>query len=146
MLRDLERILKAVADVTRLRILRMLEGGPLCVCQIVEVLGLSQSTVSKHLLLLKHAGLIEDERRGKWTFYRRTPGLEGSLQGAMRVLLTEFLTGEPRVAEDLRRSRLPRVKKMTACCPPGVPKARGPARALQRARRILSERQGEDAE
>ena len=130
MLRELERILKAAADVTRLRILRMLEGGPLCVCQIVEVLELSQSTVSKHLLLLKHAGLIEDEKRGKWVFYRRAPGAEGTLQGALGDILAGSLAREPRVADDLRKSRLPRVRKLTACCPPQPRSARGSSRGI----------------
>jgi len=65
-----ERMLKAVGDRTRLRILALLQQGPLCVCQLVEILGLSQPTVSKHLSTLGAAGLVEDEKRGKWVFYR----------------------------------------------------------------------------
>ena len=52
MLKHAEMLFKAAGDRTRLRILKMLETGPLCVCQIVETLGLSQSTVSKHLSIL----------------------------------------------------------------------------------------------
>jgi ArsR family transcriptional regulator len=128
MLQVVEKTLKAAGDATRLRILRMLEGGPLCVCQVVEVLGLSQSTVSKHLVLLKHAGLIEDEKRGKWVFYRRSAGQRGTFPGALAGLVSEFLRAERRAAEDLKRARHPRVKKLAACCPrpPGAP--RGAAR------------------
>lgn len=65
MLQKIETLLKAAADETRLRILTLLGDKPLCVCQLVEVLGLSQSTISKHLFLFKHAGLVENEQRGK---------------------------------------------------------------------------------
>lgn len=117
MLQDVEKALKAAGDATRLRILRMLEGGPLCVCQVVEVLGLSQSTVSKHLVLLKDAGLIQGEKRGKWVFYRRLAGERGTFPGALGGLLSDFLHRERRAAEDLRKTRHPRVKKLAACCP-----------------------------
>ena len=127
MLQEVERTLKAAGDATRLRILRMLEDGPLCVCQVVEVLGLSQSTVSKHLVLLKNAGLIEDEKRGKWVFYRRPAGERGNFPGALSGLLTDFLRSERRAAEDLKRARHPKVKKLAACCPkpPGAPRGAG---------------------
>jgi DNA-binding transcriptional ArsR family regulator len=127
MLKEAERTLKAAADATRLRILRMLEDGELCVCQVVEVLGLSQSTVSKHLLLLKNAGLIEDEKRGKWVFYRLSLREAGTFPGALAGLLSGALRGEPRVAEDLRKTRLPRVKRLVACCPAPPERIEAPA-------------------
>ena len=68
-LRKYEATMKAVADPTRVRILKMLEGGELCVCQIIAVLALSPSTVSKHLFLLKSAGLVNDRKEKKWVHY-----------------------------------------------------------------------------
>jgi len=68
-LRKFETVMKAAADPTRVRILKMLEGGELCVCQIVAVLALSPSTVSKHLFLLKSAGLVNDRKEKKWVHY-----------------------------------------------------------------------------
>ena len=127
MLQEVERTLKAAGDATRLRILRMLEEGPLCVCQVVEVLGLSQSTVSKHLVVLKNAGLIEDEKRGKWVFYRRPAGEKGTFPGALAGLLSGFLRTERRAAEDLKRARLPRVRRLAACCPQPAEAPRGAA-------------------
>ena len=70
MLRDYEAVLKAAADPNRARILKMLERGEMCVCQIVAVLGLSQSTVSKHLTLLRFAGLVEERKEGRWAYFR----------------------------------------------------------------------------
>ncbi len=64
------RVTKALADLQRVRILMMLQPGELCVCQIVEVLGLAPSTVSKHLAVLDGAGLIESRKEGRWMHYR----------------------------------------------------------------------------
>ncbi len=64
------RLFKGLGDETRLRILKMLEPGELCVCEVTEVLGLSQPTVSKHLSILKDAGLILGRKDGRWCHYR----------------------------------------------------------------------------
>ncbi len=66
----LSGLLKAAVDEGRLRILAMLRGRRLCVCQIQAVLALSQPAVSQHLAQLKRAGLIRSERQGKWIFYQ----------------------------------------------------------------------------
>ena len=68
-MRLLEAALKAAGDPTRTRILKLLEGRELCVCQIQAVLRLAPSTVSKHLALLKAAGLVDDRRDGRWVHY-----------------------------------------------------------------------------
>jgi DNA-binding transcriptional ArsR family regulator len=61
---------RAISDPTRIRILKLLEGGELCVCEIMEVLDLVQSTASKHLNILKIAGLVESRKGGTWSYYR----------------------------------------------------------------------------
>src|SRR5512141_2351633 len=61
---------KALAHPARLRVLAMLSGGPLCVCQMTAVLGSAPSTVSEHLRELKQAGLLVEEKNGKFVFYR----------------------------------------------------------------------------
>ena len=63
-------IARALGDETRLRAVLALRGGELCVCQLVELLGLANSTVSKHMSILKVAGLVESEKRGRWVYYR----------------------------------------------------------------------------
>ena len=60
---------KALADETRLRILKLLSRRELCVCQIVEVLGIGQSKASRHLAHLKNARVVTDRRDGLWTYY-----------------------------------------------------------------------------
>ena len=68
-MRTLVKIFKALADSNRIRILKMLEVRPLCVCEITEVLNLAASTVSKHLSILRDADFIIDSKDGKWVNY-----------------------------------------------------------------------------
>jgi DNA-binding transcriptional ArsR family regulator len=117
MLDTLEKILKAAGDGTRLRILKMLEPGSLCVCQIVEALNLSQSTVSKHLSILEAAGLVECERRGRWTHYRLC---KAASDPGKRILslMRHCASDDPKVARDQARVACEKIQSMAACCPP----------------------------
>jgi ArsR family transcriptional regulator len=63
------RFFKALADETRLRILRLLEVREMCVCEVMVALDLTQPTASHHLGLLENAGLVKDRKDGKWVFY-----------------------------------------------------------------------------
>ena len=71
-------VLKALSDESRLRVVMSLEyAGELCVCQILELLDLAPSTVSKHLSILKHAGLIQSRKKGRWIHYSLSDGDKG---------------------------------------------------------------------
>ena len=70
---DKTRLFKALSDSSRLRILKMLQIKPLCVCEIREVLQLATSTVSKHLSILRDTGFIIEEKDGKWVNYKINP-------------------------------------------------------------------------
>ncbi len=63
------KMLKALGDETRLRILKLLLKRELCVCELEAALDLSQSKVSRHLTILRSTGLVEDRREGLWIFY-----------------------------------------------------------------------------
>ena len=69
-MRDFMAITKALADPNRVRILLALRRRELCVCQITELFGLAPSTVSKHLSILHHAGLIQSRKTERWVYYR----------------------------------------------------------------------------
>jgi ArsR family transcriptional regulator len=80
---DLVRIHECLCDRTRLRIVNLLLGGPLCVCHLQEVLREPQVKVSRHLAYLRRRGLLEAERCGQWMIYRLPhdppPALSGQL-------------------------------------------------------------------
>ena len=63
-------ITKALADESRVRLLLALEERELCVCQLIELIGLAPSTVSKHMSILKQAGLVDMRKEGRWAYYR----------------------------------------------------------------------------
>ena len=67
------KLFKALSDPNRLRILKMLQFKPMCVCEIREVLDLAVSTVSKHLSILKETGFITEKKDGKWVNYLLNP-------------------------------------------------------------------------
>ncbi len=69
------QVFRALADPARVRIVNMLatSGEPVCVCNLVEPLGLAQPTVSHHLRKLTEAGLLEREQRGRWAYYSLRP-------------------------------------------------------------------------
>ena len=66
----METVFKALADQTRLRILGLLAGGEVCVCEIHDSLQIPQPTASRHLAYLKRAGLVTGRREGLWVHYR----------------------------------------------------------------------------
>lgn len=68
-MQQLLNIFKAISDETRLRILKLLERGELCVCDIVAALDMIQPKVSFHLSILKNAGLIKSRKQGRWIHY-----------------------------------------------------------------------------
>ena len=67
---EMLKTFKALSDENRLRILKLLEHGELCVCEIVAAFGAGQPKISFHLAALKNAGLVKDRREGKWMHYR----------------------------------------------------------------------------
>ena len=77
-------VTKALADPNRVRMLLALRRGELCVCQLTELFGLAFSTVSKHLSILHHAGLIQSRKSERWVYYR-LPG--SSAPGTVREAL-----------------------------------------------------------
>src|SRR5687768_7988282 len=74
----------ALSDSNRVRALLALRGGELCVCQLIELLGLAPSTVSKHLSILRNADLIEDRKEGRWVYYRLAGAGNGTGNGSAK--------------------------------------------------------------
>ena len=93
---------KALSDETRLRILGLLMEGELCVCELMAILDLPQSTVSRHLSYLKNSGLIRGRRQGVWMHYRLAEQEGGAFQRELLALLRHSL-GESGEARDDRK-------------------------------------------
>lgn len=115
-MRDLEIALKAAGDPTRTRILKLLEERDLCVCQVQAVLGLAPSTVSKHLAILKGAGLVEDRRDGRWIHYGIAPASHNPYAKAVLAMLRGPLDGDPIVVADRKRLREVRSVPLNELC------------------------------
>jgi ArsR family transcriptional regulator, arsenate/arsenite/antimonite-responsive transcriptional repressor len=99
-LKKTTKLFKALSDETRLRILKMLEVKPLCVCEIQHVLKGSQPNVSHHLKTLYEAGLVVSKRDGLWIAYRITEKPETPLHAASLSLLRRSLKDDERVRKD----------------------------------------------
>jgi len=80
-------LLKALADPLRLRIIETLSSGERCVCDLTEVLALSQSRLSFHLKVLRDAGLLADRQSGRWIYYRLQPDRIQALQGWLDLVV-----------------------------------------------------------
>jgi ArsR family transcriptional regulator len=107
----LAQYLRLLGDDTRLRIFTLLTKAELCVCEIEENLGLSQSLVSNHLAALRRAGLVEsrrDEEDARWVFYRADRAAAVALRERLAALLNVQATaGDRRRAEQVCRLREP---------------------------------------
>ncbi|HSD57020.1 MAG TPA: metalloregulator ArsR/SmtB family transcription factor [Methanotrichaceae archaeon] len=79
-------VFKAAADPCRLRILKLLKEGELCVCEIMAALKKPQSSTSHHLSILREAGLVKERRDGKWSYYRLADGAVIEMVKHARVL------------------------------------------------------------
>jgi len=110
-MKDLEKALKAMGDRSRLRIVKMLESRPMCVCELRAVLGVAQPTVSKHLKVLRDAGLITDEQDGLWTNYRICP--ENDYARSLLRCVKGWLGDEEVVVNDLTKAA--KLRRETLC-------------------------------
>jgi ArsR family transcriptional regulator len=97
------RVFKALGDPNRIRIVKMLEVKELCVCEVREVLGLSTSTVSKHLSILRDADLIVDSKDGKWVNYKLNERADLPLVRAQVMLMKKFFKDDEQVRSDQRK-------------------------------------------
>jgi arsenate reductase/ArsR family transcriptional regulator len=108
-MRQFLSIAKALADANRVRILKLLEGKELCVCQIIAVIGNAPSTISKHLSILRDAGLVEGRKDGRWVYCRMPNRKELPAAQAILKWTRESLNDDRVIVED--RRKLARVLK-----------------------------------
>ena len=109
---EMERLFKALADATRLRILGLLLTGEVCVCHIYESLKIPQPKASRHLAYLRRSGLVDTRRDGLWIHYRMANLSDPVLQ-TIADSVRHALTHADLVRRDVRR-----LQKRTGCCVP----------------------------
>jgi ArsR family transcriptional regulator len=109
---QLESLFRALADATRLRILRLLMAGEVCVCDIHDTLKIPQAKASRHLAYLRRAGLVTTRREGLWIHYRLAEPAD-PLVAAIADATTHVLGHVESLKKDAER-----LEKRTGCCPP----------------------------
>jgi ArsR family transcriptional regulator len=113
-LATLEEAFKAFADPTRLRILGLLTGGEICVCNIHEALAVPQPTASRHLAYLRRKGLVVTRKDGLWVHYQLAP-LDDAVMRVLLTAVTHCLSHCDAVAKDRHR-----LEAQTGCCTPDL--------------------------
>ena len=93
------RVMKALSDPNRVKIMKMLQARPLCVCEIKETLGIAQSTASKHLKILEDADLVKSFKDGLWVNYALSDGSASPFSASMIGNLKHWLDNEPEIQE-----------------------------------------------
>lgn len=104
-MRDTLDVLKALADESRLRVLFALRSGELCVCQLIALLELAPSTVSKHLSILRSARLVESRKDGRWMHYRLAKSFRTPSTGKVLTLLFADLAPTEHLCADTEKLR-----------------------------------------
>lgn len=128
------RVMKALADPSRIKILKVLQRQKMCVCEIQNVLGIAQSTTSKHLKLLENAGLVVSVRDGLWIDYQLSDGAQSEYAAKQIELLSTWLEEDPairKLIENLPSICRDRNSKTAACC--------REKRAAEKARQMAAE-------
>jgi ArsR family transcriptional regulator len=93
------RVMKALSDPNRVKVMKILEIKQLCVCEITCILGLAQSTVSKHLKVLEDAELIDSCRDGAWVNYKLSPHSDNQYAALLQNNMKGWLAGDAQVKE-----------------------------------------------
>ncbi len=115
-MRDFLAIAKALADGTRLRALMALRDGELCLCQLVDLLELAPSTVSKHLNMLYAAGLLERRKESRWVYYRLASRGASPTVRQLLKLVTQSLANEATIMDDASALRCVLEKDAAELC------------------------------
>jgi len=113
MIEEKTRLFKSLSDPNRLRILKMLQVKPLCVCEITDVLQLATSTVSKHLSILRETGFIIEEKDGKWVNYMTNPRPDDPRVSSIISTLDFWIADQKVIAAD--KVKVSKVDRYSVC-------------------------------
>jgi ArsR family transcriptional regulator len=108
---SVDAMFRAFSDRTRLRILHLLVDGELCVCHLVDVLGVPQPKASRHLAYLRRAGLVVARKQGLWSYYRLAPA-RNTFHARLLDCLKCCFDDVPELAKDARLLKA----RLRKCC------------------------------
>ncbi|MEH0018346.1 MAG: metalloregulator ArsR/SmtB family transcription factor [Desulfobacter sp.] len=104
------KVMKALSDPNRVKMVKMLQAKPLCVCEIQAALGIAQSTASKHLKILEESGLVRGFKDGLWVNYTLSQGNASPYSASMIGNLKHWLDDDPQIRELM--ARLPDIDRI----------------------------------
>jgi DNA-binding transcriptional ArsR family regulator len=103
MMESVLAITRALSDENRIRALLVLGDREVCVCQLIELLQLAPSTVSKHMTILRQAKLVEGQKRGRWMYYRQANSNASAESRAALKWIRSSLSSSPQIRADQKR-------------------------------------------
>lgn len=103
-MKEFIKVMKALSDPNRVKLLKMLQKRTMCVCEIQAALGIAQPTVSKHLKILEDAGLVGREKEGLWVNYSLTDGSRNPYAASLLGNLRHWLADDPGIRDLLEKS------------------------------------------
>ncbi len=112
-MKDFIKVMKALSDPNRVRIVKLLQQRALCVCELQAALAVSQPTVSKHLKLLEEAGLVSFRKEGQWVNYFLADGSSSAYAAALLDKMAHWLEQDPEIADLL--AKLPGIDREWIC-------------------------------
>lgn len=111
-MKEFIKVMKALSDPNRVKLVKMLQKKTMCVCELQAALGISQPTVSKHLMILERAGLVDRKKEGLWVNYSLTDGGCSPYAASLLGNLRHWFADDPGIrdliekSEDIRRENL----------------------------------------
>jgi ArsR family transcriptional regulator len=112
-MRNFIKVMKALSDPNRVKIVKMLQHKLMCVCEIQEALRISQSSVSKHLRILEESGIVDFKKDGLWVNYYLTDGMKSPYASSVMGNLRHWLEDEPELKELIKK--LPHIRREEIC-------------------------------
>ena len=112
-MKDFIKVMKALSDPSRVKIIKMLQHKKMCVCEMREALRISQPSVSKHLKILEEAGLVDYRKDGLWVDYFLTDGRKSPYVSSLMGNLRHWLEDEQEI-EDLLK-KIPNIRREEVC-------------------------------
>lgn len=112
-MREFLKVMKALSDPNRVKMVKMLQHRVMCVCEIKAALGLAQSTASKHLKILEEAGLISFFKDGLWVNYRLVESAQNPYVASLLGNLRFWLEDDPQISALVKR--LPEIRREEVC-------------------------------